>query len=170
MGSVIGLDTLTSPVEKEQDKEESRAACSPFIQRTSTPILKRITKPFNNLLDSRRVAPSKNSVTPSPSKRFSTLTENNCGECYKKLSGKTVRLPDTQVRYHWKCLKCNGCTLPFEDTSFFIDPYKRVYHPNVSLERKFHCSSLFFVLFLMQSSSVLLRLKFVSLAQDAHTH
>ncbi|KAG2200738.1 hypothetical protein INT47_002782 [Mucor saturninus] len=129
LGSVIGLDNLTSPVEEEA-KEESRSACSPFSQRTSTPILKRITKPFNNLLDSRRVAPSKNSVTPSPSRRFSTIAENSCGECYKKLSGKTVRLPDTQVRYHWKCLKCNGCTLPFEDTSFFIDPYKRVYHPN----------------------------------------
>jgi hypothetical protein len=43
-----------------------------------------------------------------------------------------VRLPDTQIRYHWKCLRCKSCALPFEDTSFYIDGNQRVFHPNVS--------------------------------------
>lgn len=131
----MGLDNLASPVEQEE-KDESRSACSPLAQRTASPILKRIGKPFSNLLDSRKVTPSKTNMDigpVNPPRRFSTTTtENSCGECNKKLSGKTVRLPDTQVRYHWKCLKCKSCALPFEDTSFFIDSFKRVYHPNVS--------------------------------------
>lgn len=63
---------------------------------------------------------------------MSHLATNNCGECHTKLSGKTVRLPDSQVKYHWNCLQCKGCQLPFQDTSFFIDVLKNVYHPNVS--------------------------------------
>jgi hypothetical protein len=139
LGSVMGLNNLASPIdddkeEKDEKDELSRSACSPLTQRTTSPILKRIAKPFNSLLDSRRVTPSKSNNGPViPPRRFSaTTTENSCGECNKKLSGKTVRLPDTQVRYHWKCLKCKSCALPFEEISFFIDSFKRVYHPNVS--------------------------------------
>lgn len=153
MGSVMGLDSLASPVDDDDDYEEdsdSRSACSPFTQRTSTPILKRISKTYNNLLDSRRVAPSsqiKKTPVLTSSTRFSkTSTENSCGECQKKLSGKTVRLPDTQIRYHWKCLKCKGCALPFEDTSFFIDVHKRVFHPNVSLFKWGGGSYVFFLM------------------------
>lgn len=122
----MGLDNLSS------EEQDSRSACSPLSQRATSPILKRISKPFNSLLDSRKVGPSKTNGSASP-RRFSTsITENNCGDCNKKLSGKTVRLPDAQVRYHWKCLKCKNCALPFEDTSFYIDSNKRVFHPKVS--------------------------------------
>ena len=125
----MGLDHLSSPV------DENRSACSPLSQRSTSPITKRIAKPFNSLLDSRRIAPSKSITSPSLSKRYSTtnLTLNNCGECHEKLSGKTVRLPDSQVKYHWNCLQCKGCHLPFKDTSFFIDVLKNVYHPNVNI-------------------------------------
>ncbi|CEP18175.1 hypothetical protein [Parasitella parasitica] len=126
LGSVMGLDNLTSPV------DEGRSACSPLSQPTSSPIMKRISKPFSSLLDSRRVTPSKSITSPSLNKRYSmnNLTTSNCGECHKKLSGKTVRLPDSHVKYHWNCLRCKGCRLPFEDTSFIIDASKNVYHPN----------------------------------------
>lgn len=124
----MGLDNLSSPAVEE------RSACSPSSQRTSSPIMKRISKPFNSLLDSRRVTPSKSLTSPSLSKQYSmnNLTTPNCGECHQKLSGKTVRLPDSQVKYHWSCLQCKACQLPFEDTSFFIDVSKNVYHPNVN--------------------------------------
>lgn len=119
----MGLDTLSSPTEQES------LSYSPFKHRT--PILKRISQTYNNLLDSRRVAPVQPKTTPTliPSTRFSS---SSCQECHKKLSGKTVRLPDTETKYHWKCLKCKSCDLPFEDTSFFIDAKKFVFHPSVS--------------------------------------
>ncbi|KAL9549399.1 hypothetical protein MBANPS3_005221 [Mucor bainieri] len=129
LGSVMGLDNLSSPV----DQQDNRSACSsPLSQRTSSPIMKRIAKPFNSLLDSRRITPSKSLTSPALSKRCSmtNLATNNCGECHKKLSGKTVRLPDSQVKYHWNCLQCKGCQAPFQDTSFFIDVLKNVYHPH----------------------------------------
>ncbi|OAD04534.1 C2H2-type zinc finger transcription factor [Mucor lusitanicus CBS 277.49] len=128
LGSVMGLDSLSRSVE-----QQDRSSCSsPLSQRTSSPIMKRITKPFNSLLDSRRVTPSKSLTSPALNKRYSMshLATNNCGECHTKLSGKTVRLPDSQVKYHWNCLQCKGCQLPFQDTSFFIDVLKNVYHPN----------------------------------------
>ncbi|KAK4518887.1 uncharacterized protein ATC70_009112 [Mucor velutinosus] len=127
LGSVMGLDNLSSPV----DKEDRSACSSPLSQHTSLPIIQRITKPFNSLLDSRRVTPSKSLTSPALNKRYSmsNLAINHCGECHKKLSGKTVRLPDSQVKYHWNCLQCKGCQLPFQGTSFFIDVLKNVYHP-----------------------------------------
>ncbi|CAO3654202.1 unnamed protein product [Mucor hiemalis] len=126
LGSVMGLDELSS------EEQESRLACSPLSKRATSPILKRISRPFNGLLDSRKVTPSKTmgALSTPASRRYSTTAaETGCGECGKKLTGKTVRLPDTQVRYHWKCLNCKGCSLPFEDTSFFIDSSNRVFHP-----------------------------------------
>ncbi|GAN06568.1 hypothetical protein MAM1_0128c06054 [Mucor ambiguus] len=127
LGSVMGLDNLSSPVD-----QEARSACSsPLSERTNSPIMKRITKPFNSLLDSRRVTPSKSLTSPALNKRYSMSNlATNCGECHKKLSGKTVRLPDSQVKYHWNCLQCKGCQSPFQDTSFFIDVLKNVYHPH----------------------------------------
>lgn len=130
LGSVMGLDELSS------EEQESRLACSPLSKRATSPILKRISRPFNGLLDSRKVTPSKTmgALSTPASRRYSTTAaETGCGECGKKLTGKTVRLPDTQVRYHWKCLNCKGCSLPFEDTSFFIDSSNRVFHPEVSV-------------------------------------
>ncbi|KAI8646922.1 hypothetical protein BD408DRAFT_473751 [Parasitella parasitica] len=127
LGNVVGLDNLSSPLD-----EEDRSACSPLSQHTNSPIIKRISKPFSSLLDSRRVTPFKSITSPSLNKRYSmnNLTLSNCGECHKKLSGKTVRLPDSHVKYHWSCLQCKECHLPFEDTSFFIDALKNVYHPS----------------------------------------
>ena len=126
----MGLDNMTS------EEEQQKSPCSPLSQRATSPILKRISKPFNCLLDSRKVTPSKTSVMDAqPPRRFSTTqVETGCGACKKKLSGKTVRLPNTQVKYHWKCLNCKGCELPFEDISFFVDESGSVYHPNVSHE------------------------------------
>lgn len=125
----MGLDNLSSPA----DKQDRSACSSPLSQRTSSPIIKRITKPFNSLLDSRRVTPSKSMTSPALNQRYSMshLATNNCAECHKKLSGKTVRLPDSQVKYHWSCLQCKGCQSPFQDTSFLIDAFKNVYHPHV---------------------------------------
>ncbi|OBZ89924.1 Four and a half LIM domains protein 3 [Choanephora cucurbitarum] len=61
--------------------------------------------------------------------RSTTTTKTECHSCKKKLSGKTVRLPDGSAKYHWHCLQCKGCGLPFEDPSFYIDPFKHIYHP-----------------------------------------
>jgi hypothetical protein len=114
----MGLDNLSS------SHTEKEHCCSPLLTQHPTPIMKRI----NSLLDSRRVAPS---IINSPSSRR-LKKEDGCGACQKKLSGKTVRLPETEIKYHWHCLKCKSCQLPFEDTSFFIDPLsKHIYHPQV---------------------------------------
>jgi hypothetical protein len=126
MGSVIGLESLTLPKDEEKKENNNETAkYSPFRQRATSPVLRQITKPFSILGNKR--------VNPSHKTEISLRPENTCGECHKKLKGKTVRLPESSIRYHWDCLKCKGCEYPFEKTSFFIDASKNVYHPEVSI-------------------------------------
>ncbi|KAI8353219.1 hypothetical protein BD560DRAFT_427051 [Blakeslea trispora] len=106
LGSVIGLDSLS-----KKASELSKAT----LPKTSLDY---------GLLDSRKVRSSQSMTLQSASS-----TKAECGLCQKKLSGKTVRLPDGSVKYHWHCLQCKGCGLPFEDPSFYIDPSKHIYHP-----------------------------------------
>lgn len=129
---MMGLNSLSSPT---SESPESRSPCSPLTQRTISPISKRMSRPFSTLLDSRRVTPSKT----SPALNFNDqliATTNECSECNEKLTGKTVRIPNSQLKYHWACLKCKGCNSPFEDTSFFIDSTRNVYHRTVSKKKK----------------------------------
>jgi hypothetical protein len=126
MGSVIGLESLNLPKDEEKKENNNETAkYSPFRQRAASPVLRQITKPFS-ILGNRR-------VNPSHKTEISLRPENACGECHNKLKGKTVRLPESSIRYHWDCLKCKGCEYPFEKTSFFIDASKNVYHPEVSI-------------------------------------
>lgn len=113
LGSVMGLNTATtSPIENSPEPQ--------------SPMMKRMSRQFSTLLDSRKVTPSKTSLS------LNEPVNNTCGVCNEKLAGKTVRLPDSLNKYHWACLKCKGCNKPFEDTSFFIDSTKQVYHRSVS--------------------------------------
>lgn len=126
LGSMMGLHNLSLPT--EESASELRPFCSPFNQRTISPITKRMSRPFSSLLDSRRVTPSK--TTPS----LSINEPQTCNVCHEKLSGKTVRLPDSLNKYHWGCLKCKSCDAPFEDASFYVDQTtKYVYHRSVSI-------------------------------------
>ncbi|KAI9485880.1 MAG: hypothetical protein EXX96DRAFT_471379 [Benjaminiella poitrasii] len=129
--NVIGMEGLISPVNNEsnlspvqchveEDKlllntnHTSKSTNQRMESKKNAP-LKSIT---NSVLGSGRI--SANKVNPS---------NNNCGKCNKKLSGKTVRLPDSQAKYHQSCLTCKECNLPFEEAYFFTDPLKNVYHP-----------------------------------------
>jgi hypothetical protein len=132
LGSIVGLDSLTSR------KDESDTKCAPFspMNKRATSLYKDISSPLSNLLDHRRSKlrelKSKDFFTlPSSEQVAPVKAEKACKECNKKLSGKLARIPNTQERYHWSCLKCEGCKKLFENTSFVVDPYKKVYHPQV---------------------------------------
>lgn len=141
MGSIVGLDSI-SPSAKDDTNNNKRIPFSPISQR-ATSIYKDLTNPLSSLLDHRRsklCELKSKDLFASPSEQPATeKPENSCQECYKKLSGKLVRIPNSQVRYHWSCLKCESCKGVFENTSFIIDSSKKVYHPKVHLFFYFIC-------------------------------
>ncbi|KAG1383461.1 hypothetical protein G6F60_001564 [Rhizopus arrhizus] len=109
LGSIVGLDSLTSR------KDESDTKCAPFspMNKRATSLYKDISSPLSNLLDHRRSKlrelKSKDFFTlPSSEQVAPVKAEKACKECNKKLSGKLARIPNTQERYHWSCLKCEG--------------------------------------------------------------
>ncbi|KAL0080013.1 hypothetical protein J3Q64DRAFT_1864645 [Phycomyces blakesleeanus] len=113
LGSIVGLDNLKSP-------PSSPGQRSP----------KKILKNSPSLGSTRYIPHSKSPRRPLPTLAIIPPAKmNNCHSCNKKLVGKTVRLPESNVRYHWECLQCTQCHLPFEDTSFYVDPNKSIYHP-----------------------------------------
>ncbi|RCI04670.1 hypothetical protein CU098_012061 [Rhizopus stolonifer] len=135
LGSIVGLDSI-SPSAKDDTNNNKRIPFSPISQR-ATSIYKDLTNPLSSLLDHRRsklCELKSKDLFASPSEQPATeKPENSCQECYKKLSGKLVRIPNSQVRYHWSCLKCESCKGVFENTSFIIDSSKKVYHPKCAL-------------------------------------
>ncbi|KAI9020704.1 hypothetical protein CLU79DRAFT_888176 [Phycomyces nitens] len=113
LGSIVGLDNLKSP-------PSSPALRSP----------KKLLKSSPSLGPTRQMPHSKSSKRNLPTLAIIPPVKiNNCHSCSKKLVGKTVRLPESDVRYHWECLQCTHCHLPFEDTSFYVDSNKAIYHP-----------------------------------------
>ncbi|KAI7866149.1 hypothetical protein BDF14DRAFT_881333 [Spinellus fusiger] len=113
LGNIMGLNAL-----KLQPK-------SPEITLAKAP-----AKPSPRPVSLREVA-----AITSPKANLPILTIippaqiNECNECHKKLSGKIVRLPESNTRYHWACLRCFSCHDPFEDVNFYVDANKSIYHP-----------------------------------------
>ncbi|KAI8978918.1 hypothetical protein BDB01DRAFT_874382 [Pilobolus umbonatus] len=126
LDNVIGIENLTSPVEQEHDK----LIITPV--GNNTPLMKRMSKPFSNLLDSRHISLINARLHPAKVACDSPQMRNSCAKCNKKLKGKTVRLPESQIKYHWDCLTCYKCQMPFDTTSFLVDSTKNIYHPECS--------------------------------------
>ncbi|PHZ14851.1 uncharacterized protein RHIMIDRAFT_276467 [Rhizopus microsporus ATCC 52813] len=133
LNSVVGRRNLVSPVQEQADENQPR-----FLSAISNKSATFKERPLSTLLDHRRAK-----LQELKSKDLFRLSqiqieqpikdEKVCQECNQKLSGKLVRLPDTQERYHWNCLRCEGCKGLFDNTSFVIDPLKKIYHPKCAL-------------------------------------
>ncbi|KAI9243990.1 hypothetical protein BY458DRAFT_447986 [Sporodiniella umbellata] len=133
LGNIVGLDGVDQLPKDETSSK--RALFSPISQRASS-VYKGFTSPLNNLLDHRRSKLREiksKELLGLPEQTTAPNPKKTCQECRKKLTGKVVRLPDTQEKYHWACLKCENCKGVFENTSFVVDPCKKIYHPKCAL-------------------------------------
>ncbi|KAI7905124.1 uncharacterized protein BX663DRAFT_501843 [Cokeromyces recurvatus] len=163
MNNVIGLDSLTSPIDEKQRPisllQTMDKSTSLSFNTDTTPEI------FSRRLENRRSMMPKsftNSLFSSGWPPTSKIDpdDTNCGKCYKKLVGKTVRLPDSQIKYHYQCLTCNECNQPFKDTYLFIDSSKSIYHPtcapsNSIIQTCFKCTEPIIGSYILLNSSTL---------------
>ncbi|KAI8147810.1 hypothetical protein BJV82DRAFT_593447 [Fennellomyces sp. T-0311] len=120
LGSFMGLDSVLSPPSVD---DNTTPISSPSSTSSSSLLNRSRRSTLTSLWDSNK------RVAPSPRPPVANSNKKRCPECDKPLSGKTVRLPDSPLRYHWTCLQCTHCREPFEDTSFYTDHANRIYHP-----------------------------------------
>lgn len=138
LGNVMGLDSLKSPSARrsEESKTPSRNRQS-GVWRPSILDTKRISPATTRKIDtsSSYIVPNSSAPVSGDAVKTAavaaTVGDKACAGCKQKLGGKTVKLPDSQVRYHWACLKCTHCQEPFQDTSFSVDQLNNIYHPQV---------------------------------------
>lgn len=133
LGNVMGLESLKSPSARRSEEAKSPLRNRQFPSggwRPSILDTKRVSPAVGRKTDTNYVTPTP--VTASTTSSNTTITaDKTCAGCRQKLGGKTVKLPDSQVRFHWACLKCTHCQEPFRDTSFSVDQSSNIYHPQV---------------------------------------
>lgn len=126
----ISFESSSPTSTKTGEIDEKDIPFSPSIKRSSS-LYKKIPISLNSIFDIKQ--PNLSGLRQkNTSASFPIKSTKICQKCSKKLSGKVVRIPDSQKRYHWSCLKCKGCKGLFENTSFTVDSSKSVYHPQCS--------------------------------------
>ncbi|KAI9315396.1 hypothetical protein BX666DRAFT_1962374 [Dichotomocladium elegans] len=134
MESVVGLDALVLSDTGESNNKTLRPSSSTPVVCSQSPNKHKRARPPAALVSSffeskKKVGPLPTPVQTSLSTTKTTNDRGTCAECNTRLGGKTVRLPNTQTRYHWKCLTCAQCREPFQATSFHADTAGNIYHP-----------------------------------------